>query len=123
MSGFLFFLLFVFLIGFAGFHIFLGLMAGAAFALGGTAWAILIASTCAICVGILAIFLFTGFWILILSGIIALWILLSFILFPIFLPILLPLLIVFMVISFLKRSHKNIRHISTPSSTSEPHDH
>jgi hypothetical protein len=98
-------LLFLFclcLIAFAGLHIFFALLAGS-IAVAGGAWALLVGAICAISVGILAVFLFAGFWIFLFIAMIGASILVAIILFPIFLPILLPLLLVLLVISFFKK--------------------
>ena len=107
MLNFIFIICLLFLIIFGGFHILGALMTGAVFAFAGSAWAILIASICFISMGLLAVFLFAGFWIIILASIIACWFLISLILFPILLPLLLPLLLVFIVI-FLIRKKQNL---------------
>jgi len=102
MLNFLIFLLFLFLIAFAGFHIFIALVAGT-IAVAGGAWALLVGAICAISVGILAVFLFAGIWIFFFIAMIGAGVLVALILFPIFLPILLPLFLVLLLISAFKK--------------------
>jgi hypothetical protein len=74
--------------------------------LAGIAWILLVASVFFISMGFLFLFLFAGFWIFIVGGIIGLWTVIAIMLFPIFLPILLPLLIIFLFIVYRRKKQE-----------------